>query len=205
LQITSHDYHLFLTASELAAGLRLRPEKCHFAKTHVTYLGHIISRKGISPDRAKLTAVANYPAPQNNKEVKQFIGLSNYYRRFIPSYAAIAEPLHRLLCKSSKAFHWTPECDNSFNTLKTKLTTPPVLAFSQFEMPFIVATDASDHAIGGVLSQLQDGQEKVIAYWSRQLQKAERNYSTIEREALAVVGAVKEFYPYLYGFQFINC
>ena len=146
--------------------------------------------------------MANYPAPKNSKEVKQFIGLSNYYRRFIPSYAAIAEPLHRLLCKCSKAFHWTPECDNSFNTLKTKLTTPPVLAFSQFEMPFIVATDASDHAIGGVLSQLQDGQEKVIAYWSRQLQKAERNYSTIEREALAVVGAVKEFYPYLYGFQF---
>ena len=85
---------------------------------------------------------------------------------------------------------------------KTKLTTPPVLAFPQFQTPFIVATDASDHAIGGVLSQIQDGQEKVIAYWSRQLQKPERNYSTIEREALAVVSAVKEFYPYLYGFQF---
>ena len=130
------------------------------------------------------------------------MGLSNYYRCFIPSYAAIAEPLHHLLRKNAKAFHWTSECEDSFNTLKTKLTTPPVLAFPQFKTPFIVATDASDHAIGGVLSQVQDGRERVIAYWSRQLQKAERNYSTIEREALAVVGAVKEFYPYLYGFQF---
>ena len=147
-----------------AAGLRLKPEKCHFAKTHVTYLGHIISNKGILPDQAKLTAVTNYPTPRNSKEVKQFVGLSNYYRRFIPSYAAIAEPLHRLLRKSAKAFHWTSECDNSFNNLKTKLTTPPVLAFPQFGTLFIIATDASDYAIGGVLSQLQDGQERVIAY-----------------------------------------
>ena len=112
------------------------------------------------------------------------------------------EPLHRFLCKNAKAFHWTSECEDSFNTLKTKLTTPPVLAFPQFKTPFIVATDALDHAIGGILSQVQDGQDRLIAYWSRQLQKAERNYSTIEQEALAVVGAVKEFYPCFYGFQF---
>jgi len=185
-----------------AAGLKLKQEKCHFAKTCVTYLGHVISNQGIAPDKAKLESVANYPTPCTTKEVKQFIGLSNYYRRFIPSYAAIAEPLHRLLRKNTKTFKWTPECDSAFNTLKTRLITPPVLAFPRFEIPFIVATDASDYAIGGVLSQVQNGQEKVIAYWSRQLQKAERNYSTIEREALAVVSSVKEFYPYLYGFQF---
>ena len=180
-------------------GLKLKPEKCHFAKAHVTYLGHVISNEGITPDKAKIASVANYPTPQNSKEVKQFIGLSNYYRRFIPSYAAIAEPLHWLLHKNNKVFAWTAECDTSFNILKTKLTTPPVLTFPQFKEPFIVATDASDHAIGGVLSQIQDGQEKVVAYWSRQLQKAEKNYST---GALAVVSAVKEFYPYLYGFPF---
>ena len=98
--------------------------------------------------------------------------MSNYYRRFILSYAAIEEPLHQLLHKNNKAFAWTAECDTSFNILKTKLTTPPVLTFPQFKAPFIVATDASDHAIGGVLSQIQDGQEKVVAYWSCQLQKS---------------------------------
>ena len=130
------------------------------------------------------------------------MGLSNYYCRFIPAYAQIAEPLHRLLKKTSKSFQWTTECETSFNTLKSKLTTSPVLAFPRFTDPFLVATDASDTAIGGVLSQVRDGHERVIAYWSRQLHKAEHNYSTIEREALAVVGAVKEFYPYLYGFPF---
>ena len=185
-----------------AAGLKLKPEKCHFAKTHVTYLGHVISREGITPDKAKVASVANYPTPQNSKVVKHFIGLSNYYCRFVLFYTTIAEPLHQLLRKSNKAYVWTAECNTSFHILKTKLTTPPVLAFPQFEIPFIIATDASNHVIGGVLSQIQDGQEKVIAYWSRQLQKPERNYSTIEQEALAVVSAVKEFYPYLYGFQF---
>ena len=130
------------------------------------------------------------------------MGLSNYYRCSIPAYAQIAEPLHRLLRKNSKSFQWTAECKTSFNTLKSKLTTPPVSAYPRFTVPFIVSTDASDKTIGGVLSQVQNGHEQVVAYWSRQLQKAERNYSTIEREALAVVGAVKEFYPYLYGFPF---
>ena len=180
----------------------MKPAKCSFAQSHACYLGHNISSDGIEPDKAKLSAVTTYPTPRNHKEVKQFIGLSNYYRRFISCYAEIAEPLHQLLCKSSKGFNWTTEFDKSFNILKTKLTSPLILAFPRFMIPFIVATDASNHTIGGILSQVQDGQERVIAYWSRQLQKAERNYSTIEREALAVVGAVKEFYLYLYGFHF---
>ena len=185
-----------------AAGLKLKASKCHFIQEQVTYLGHIISSEGIKPDNAKLTAVTTYPTPQNTKEVKQFMDISNYYRCFIPAYAHIAEPLHRLLRKSPKTFQWTEQCEASFNTLKSKLTIPPILAFPRFMDPFIVSTDASDRAIGGVLSQIQDGHERVIAYWSRQLTKAQRNYSTIEREALAIVGAVKEFYPYLYGFHF---
>ena len=182
------------------AGLKLKLKKCHFAKQQITYLGHVISTKGVEPDGTKLAAVTAYPTPRNSKEVKQFMGLSNYYHRFISNYAHLAEPLHRLLRKSSnKTFNWTPECDAAFNGLKARLTSPPILAFPNFAEPFIVATDASDRAIGGVLSQ---GQDRVIAYWSRQLSKAERNYSTIEREALAAVGAIKEFYPYLYGFSF---
>ena len=127
---------------------------------------------------------------QSNKEVKEFVGFSNYYRCFIPWYASIVELLHQLLRKNSKGFHWTAACDSSFNTLKSKLTYLPVLAYLRFSDTFIVATDASDTAIGGVLSQMQDSHEWLLAYWSQQLQKAETNYSTIEREALAVVGAV---------------
>ena len=185
-----------------AAGLKLKPKKCHFAKRQITYLGHVISANGVEPDHKKLAAVTTYPAPCSKHEVKRFLGLSNYYRRFISQYAQIAEPLNRLLRKTSKTFTWTPECDTAFNALKAKLTSPPILTYPCFSDPFIVLTDASDKAIGGVLSQMRHNQEKVIAYWSRQLTKAERNYSTIEREALAAVGAIKEFYPYLYGFSF---
>ena len=203
---TTFEEHLKRLTSVLdrlrTAGLKLKSRKCHFAKKQITYLGHVISPQGVEPDEKKLAAVTAYPTPQNSKEVKQFMGLSNYYRRFISNYAQIAEPLHRLLRKSSKSFNWTPECEASFHTLKAKLTSPPILAFPNFANPFIVSTDASDKAIGGVLSQLHDGQDRVLAYWSRQLSKAERNYSTIEREALAAVGAIKEFYPYLYGFPF---
>ena len=121
---------------------------------------------------------------------------------FISQHAQIAETLNRLLRKTSKIFTWTPECETAFNALKAKLTSPLILTYPCFSDPFIILTDASDKAIGGVLSQMRHNQEKVIAYWSRQLTKAERNYSTIEREVLAAVGAIKEFYPYLYGFSF---
>ena len=123
-----------------AAGLELKAKKCHFMQEQVTYLGHIISNKGIVPDKAKLTAVTVYPTPQTTKEVKQFMGISNYYRNFIPSYTHIAEPLHCLLRKSYKTFNWTKECQESFDTLKSKLTTPPILAFLRFTDPFMVST-----------------------------------------------------------------
>ena len=187
-----HLQHLASVFDRLrSAGLKLKAKKCSFANTHVNYLGHVISRHGIEPDKAKIAAVSTYPTTQNCKDVKQFLGLSNYYRRFIPAYAQIAEPLHHLLRKTSESFQWTAECEAFFNALKAKLTTSPVLAYSRFTAPFIVSTYASNSAIGGILSQVQEGHERVIAYWSRQLQKAERNYSTIEREVLAVVEAVR--------------
>ena len=128
--------------------------------------------------------------------------MSNYYRRFIEHYSDITEPLHKLTRKSGSSYQWTEESDNAFRVLKQRLTTPPILAYPNFSYPFVLATDASGIALGGILSQTTDGKEHVIAYWSRQMNKAERRYSTIEREALAVVAAVKEFYPYLYGRPF---
>lgn len=186
------------------AHLKLKLSKCHFAQREVKYLGHIVSAEGIAPDHSKIEAVSSYPPPQNPKELKQFLGLSNYYRRFIPNYANIAEPLNKLLRKDQHKvkFQWDANCQGVFDQLKHKLTEAPILSYPDFTLPFILQTDASDNAIGGILSQSHDGCETVICYWSRQLSKAERNYSTVEREALAAVSAIKEFYPYLYGFSF---
>ena len=185
-----------------AANLKLKAAKCHFAQGEVNYLGHLISRSGIQVDPKKTTTIFDFPTPTDVKHLRQFLGLSNYYRKFIKNYASIAEPLYKLLSKNSKSYVWNEQCQHSFDLLKQKLVSPPILTYPDFKVPFIVSTDASGTAIGGVLSQVQKGSEKVIAYWSRQLQKAERNYSTVEREALAVVCAIKEFYPYLYGFPF---
>jgi hypothetical protein len=184
------------------AGLKLQTKKCHFCRKQVRYLGHIISAEGVQPDKSKTIVVANYPQPKDATQLRQFLGLTNYYRRFIGEYSKIARPLHDLL-KKSTTFQWNQEAQWAFDTFKQKLTNPPILAYPDFTKIFIVHTDASESAIGGVLSQKFDEGEKVIAYWSRQLRKAERGYSTIEREALAIVAAVKEFYPYLYGFEFV--
>ena len=198
-----HLQHLRNTFMALRkAHLQLKLSKCSFAHDEVRYLGHIVSAAGVKPNPCKVDAVSQYPAPTNVKELKQFLGLTNYYRKFIYNYAHTAEPLTKLLRGSKKQFCWTTSCQQAFDTLKSKLLTSPILGYPDFKIPFVLHTDASDTAVGAVLSQFQNDQEIVIAYWSRQLTKAERNYSTIEREALAVVGAVKEFYPYLYGFPF---
>ena len=152
----------------------------------------------VHPDPAKTEAVSNYPVP---KKLKQFMGLSNYCRRFVKDYSKIAEPLFKLLTKEGvKNFSWSSSCQSAFDDLKVRLISPPILAYPDFKKPFFVHTYASDFAIWAVLCQIQQGTEWVIAYWSSKLQKAERNYSTTEKEALAAVAALKEFYPYVYRF-----
>ena len=135
-------------------------------------------------------------------EVQQFLGLANYYRRFIKDFAPIAKPLHHLTEKDVK-FEWTPACQEAFELLKSKLTSPPVLAHPDFQLPFILDTDASATGIGAVLSQCHsDRKEEVIAYASRTLSKPERRYCTTRRELLAVVTFVKHFHAYLLGRHF---
>ena len=164
-------------------------------------MGHIISSEGASPDPDKIKAVRDYPTPTTLKELRQFLGLVNYYRRFVKKFASIAEPLYKLIRKGIP-FKWTSACQGALDRLKQALSSPPILSYPHFDVPFTVFTDASNWAVGAVLAQIQDGEEHVVAYYSRQLSKQERNYSTMEREALAVVAAVKEFYPYLYGREF---
>ena len=145
--------------------MRLKPSKCHFLRKEVKYLGHIVSATGIQADPDKLKAVINYPVPKDTKELRTFLRLSNYYRRYIKGYSEIAEPLHQLTRKTAKGFHWNFQCQQAFDALKCQLVSPPILAYPRFDIPFKLQTDASNSAIGGVLSQVQDGSERVIAYW----------------------------------------
>lgn len=183
------------------AKLSLKFDKCNFALSEVKYLGHIISRTGVHPDPEKIEAVQNFPIPSNVKELQSFLGLSNYYRRFVNGYAVLARPLTRLL-KKGTAFMWSPDCQEAINNLKDALTRSPVLVYPDFSKPFILSTDASNFAIGAVLSQECDGEEHPCAYASRQLSSPEVSYATTEKELLAVVWGVSHFRCYLYGRKF---
>ena len=184
------------------AGLKLQPSKCALCKPEVSFLGHIVSPKGITTDPSKTDKVASWPTPTSKRDVQQFLGLANYYRRFIKDFASIASPLHRLTEKTA-SFKWTTECEAAFSDLKDKLTTAPVLEHPHYDKEFILDTDASATGIGAVLSQVQDdGREHVIAYASRTLSKPERRYCVTRRELLAVVTFVHHFRPYLVGRKF---
>ena len=181
------------------AGLRLKPSKCHLAKARVTYLGYVVSREGIVADPDKVAAVQGFPTPTTVRELRSFLGLASYYRRFIPGFSKVASPLFMLTHKGSE-FVWSQECKRVFEQLKSLLSTAPILVFPNFEKEFILETDASLSGLGAVLAQQQDNKTVApIAYASRTLQKHERNYGVTELEALGVVWGVKHFRPYLYG------
>ncbi|KAA3674184.1 uncharacterized protein DEA37_0001986 [Paragonimus westermani] len=187
-----------------STGLKLKGSKCHFLQREVTFLGHVIAADGIKTDPAKSEQIKNWPRPQTVENVRSFLGLASYYRKFIQGFAEIATPLHRLTEKG-RPFTWSDECSASFETLKDKLTTPPILAFpdvSDEAGKFVLDTDASNVSIGAVLSQETPEGEVVIAYASRCLDKCERNYSTTRRELLALIHFLRHFRPYLLGKPF---
>ena len=173
------------------------------------YIGHIISEEGVATDPSKIDKVLHWPSPKSKLEVQQFLGLASYYRRFILDFATIAKPLHRLTEQNCE-FRWTNECQTSFEVLRGKLVSAPVLAFPvafpDISKPFVLDTDARDGCIGGVLSQLQtDGSERMLGYGSRTLSKAEHNYCVTRKELLAMVYFVEHFRPYLLGRKFTLC
>lgn len=184
-----------------SANLKANWQKCKFAVDEVTYLGHVVTKDGVKPDPAKVEAVKSFPMPTKIEELQSFLGLANYYRRFIPDFATIAKPL-TVLTSPKVPFQWKEAEQQAFNKLKDALCSDMVLIYPDFRDPFILSTDASGVAIGAVLSQIRDGEERPISYASRQLKAAERNYSVTERELLGVVWATKVFRCYLLGRRF---
>ena len=183
------------------ARLKLKPSKCELFQTKVNYLGHVVSSRGVSTDPQKVKAVQEWPKPQCLTQLKAFLGTVGYYRRYIPDYATVAKPLNQLTSKKFSQ-EWNEQCDAAFHTLKDSLTSAPILGYPDPTLPYLLDTDASKWAVGAVLSQVQEGRERVIAYYSKTLSDSERNYCTTRKELLAVIKAIKHFRPYLYGRKF---
>lgn len=181
--------------------LKLNPLKCNFLKKEILYLGHDISSEGVLPDPQKIEVLKNWQIPKNVEEVVRFVAFANYYRKFIRNFAYLVLPLTRLT-KKNTPFVWNEECQSSFDKLKTIISSPPVLQYPDLSESnqFILQTDASNCSLGAILC---NSDKRPIAFASRNLNKAELNYPTIEKELLAIVWAVKHFRPYLYGRNFI--
>jgi len=156
--------------------LKLQLDKCEFLKIEVTYLGHVISKDGVKPDPKKLKAIRQFPRPKIPKNIKQFLGLAIYYRRFIPNFSKLIKSLTNL--KNDTRFEWISAQEESFEILKQKLYEEPILQYPVFSKPFILTTDASGIAVGGILSQGEINKDRSIAYASRTLNDNEIKYDT---------------------------
>src|SRR6266498_1816074 len=190
-----HEQHLRVVLDRLREHqLYAKFSKCEFWLTEVSFLGHVLSEQGVAVDPAKIEAVMDWPTPRNVPEIRSFLGLAGYYRRFIEGFSKISKPMTALLQKNAP-FKWTEACEKSFQELKTRLTSGPVLVLPDIHKDFTVYSDASRQGLGCVL--MQDG--KVVAYASRQLKTHEENYPTHDLELAAVVHALKIWRHYLIG------
>jgi hypothetical protein len=189
------------------AGLRLKIDKCYFARLSVEYLGHIVSEEGVAPNPSKIEAIAKYPPPKNLEQLRTYLGLTGYYRKFVRDYAKLVQHLTRLT-KKNVPFQWGEDQEIAFQELKSRLTKAPLLRYSDFSRPFFIHCDASGYGIGSVLGQVQknvhnaDELEVVIGFASKHLNESESKWPIIEKEAFSIVHAVQHYYPYLYGRRF---
>jgi hypothetical protein len=183
------------------AGLKLGKEKCAFFQGSVTYLGHIINKNGLHKCPEKVDAIVNAPQPNNVTELKRFLGMSNYYRNFVPNASSLLGPLHELL-RADTPWQWTDRQQAAFTAMKQELASDRVLAHFEPDAQLSLAVDAGPYGLGAVLAQIgSDGVERPLAYGSRSLSAGERNYSQLHKEAAAIVFGVKRFHQYLYGRQ----
>lgn len=183
------------------AGLEINKKKCEFCKPQIEYLGHVVTRDGIKMNEEKVRCIRDLKAPSTKKEVRRFIVMTSWYRKFIKNYAHITAPIVKLLRKNVK-FRWTENQEKAFQEVKKKLIEEPVLTRPDFTKPFTLQTDASDVGLGAVLTQEVEGNEKVVMYASRSLSPAETRYSTSEKECLAVVWGIRKMRAFLEGYHF---
>ena len=179
------------------AGLTINLPKCEFGQAQITYLGHTVGQGRILPKEVNVEAISQFKPPVNKRKIKRYLGMAGFYRKFVKNFSIIAEPLTRLLRKDHKMI-WTEECQTAFERIKAVLQNYPVLKAPEFDKPFRITTDASDVGAGAVLLQdSESGIEKPVSYFSRKFNRCQKNYSTIEKECLALVWAIQQFQVYI--------
>ena len=183
-------------------GVTTCPRKCELLREQVEFLGHVVTPSGVKTNPALVEKVKDWETPESQKDVRAYLGISRYYRNYIPRYADLAEPLVRLTEKRA-IFQWTSKQQEAFEALKERIVSAPILAYPLQEGNYILDFYASDMAAGEVLSQCQNGEEKVIAYGSKAFSAEERNYCVTRKELLAIVWAVEAYRYYLYGRKFL--
>ena len=199
---TEHMDHICAVLDRLSkAGLRLKPSKCEFLKSSVLYLGHVITPNGIYPDPEKVKVIKEMPPPVTVRQVRAFLGMTGFYRKYMDNYSLIARPLTQLTRKHAR-FQWGEEEQNAFEVLKQMLTEAPVLAYPDVKLPYKLYTDASLYTIGAILTQDFPEGERVIQYLSHQLTKGQSKWCVLERECYAIVYAIGKLRHYLFGADF---
>lgn len=184
------------------SGLKLNISKTKLLCRSITYLGHTIDKNGVRPNGNNIEAIRDFPMPKNEKQVKRFLGMASYFRKFIHQFAKIAHPLHQLSKKDAK-FEWSEACNEAFKRLKIALTTAPVLAFADFSRKFYISVDASNYAVGAYISNEPPPNDKPIEYFSKSLSGAQINYSTTHKELLAIIMAIERFQHFIWGKPFV--
>ena len=176
----------------------LKPEKCDFHQDKIEYLGLIVGQGYLHMDPKKIKTVKEWPIPLSKRDLKSFLGFCNFYRRFIKDFSKIARPLHDML-KRDVSFFWGDEAQVSFDKLIDVICSEPILMIPRDNAPYRVEADASDHALGGVLSQYVDDKWRPVAFMSKSLNPAERNYEIYDKELLAIMSCLEEWRQYLLG------
>lgn len=201
----NYDTHLerlqYVADALRKANLTINVQKSRFCMREIQYLGHIVGNGEIKPDPDRVRSISEFPQPTTVRQVRRFLGMSGWYQRYIQNYSDIASPITDLLSTKTR-FNWTPEAQVAFETLKSRLTTAPVLTHPDFSLPFYIQCDASMSGVGGVLFQIKDGEEHPIAFMSKKLNSAQRNYSVTELECLAAIMCIKKFRCYVEGMRF---
>jgi hypothetical protein len=198
-----HDIHVKKVLSRLQVHhLYAKLEKCVFSTSSIDFLGYVISDKGLAMEPTRIDVIKSWPVPNSVRDVQVFLGFANFYRNFVSSYSSLITPLTTLLRKN-QAFHWSDACQDSFDQLKLAFSSQPLLRHADSNKAFVVETDASDFAISGILSQLDDNDVlHPVAYFSRKLTSPEANYEIHDKELLAIIASFHRWRPFLSGSRF---